>query len=137
MAATGREVVHGLAQLIAAEEPLERADRTLPVDALIGGGEGVGERFDQCRGIEGLFITVQRCGEWSLAAAVPAVTDEPDRWTVECALSAVPIQSLEPGGQHRNVAQSITGGDESLGEPCIVVGQIVLEPSPLVGAELR
>ena len=71
-AAARREVVERLLQAVAAQEPLERANRSSSMLGLVSDSEGNQLRFDERRGVERLLIAGARRG-----LATPAGRGDP------------------------------------------------------------
>ncbi len=130
MASAAGGVVDGHAELVAAEEPLERAHGLPPVPILTGRHLGFDEGLDQRGGVQRLLVALLGPRRGRLARVPPAVADEPDGLGVHSALGRVPVEGLESAAEQGQVAQPTAGGDQRLRQPGVVVGEHVLEPDP-------
>jgi hypothetical protein len=100
--ASGGDVVDGLLEPVAAEEPLEGAQRMTGAGVVSCGKEGLDRRFDECGGVERLLVTATRT---RLVTATAVVPDQLQARTVDADLASVPVERALALAQHLRVAE--------------------------------
>ena len=129
VAATGGEVVDRGVQPVAAEEPLEGADRPASRGLRAGGPKGLGLCLDQRRRVQRLLIAGARVSGSLLAVVMADVAGERG---VDPYLARVPIERAQALAEQLVVAEARARRDQRLGQASVVVGQQVLGPVPVV-----
>ena len=98
---------------------------------------GDGERrqlgLDERRGVERLLVARARRG---LVTVAPAVAGQPEHAVREAGLVSEPAERVEPRLRHRVLAQRDAADDERVRQAGVVVGELVLEPEPVLGRVL-
>jgi hypothetical protein len=89
VAPAGGEVVHGLTEPVAPEEPLEGVQRRTGVSLGAGGAVGLHLRLHQRSGVERLLASGSRAG---LAATTAEMTREPQMRSIDADLVRIPLQ---------------------------------------------
>ena len=130
-AAAGGEVVQRPVQAVAAEEPVEGPLRTQPVLRIAADGEGGQLGLDERGRVERLLVA--RSGS-RLVATAAIVSGQPQRPLVEAGLVAEPAEGVEARLGEVVPAESDAADDQGVREPCVVVGERVLEPAPALAA---